>query len=313
MAVVMRGIKGSGVLDLVCAWYVKATHYTKAVNPSPGMSAIGCAFVSTNSITQGEQVGVLWGWLLGQGVKIQFAHRTFQWSNEARGMAAVHCVIVGFGRREWERRTIFECEHIQGEPHAVPAANINPYLVDGPDVALGNRRSPICRVPPISFGSMPNDGGNLLLSDDERLELIGDEPMARQWIRPFSGSVEFINNEVRWCLWLRDCSPSALRRMPRVARRIAAVKAHREKSDRPATRALAALPMIFGEDRQPIGQYLAIPKTSSERRQFIPIAVAPSTCIASTELFTIFPVESLYFGSCAQRCITLGFALLVVD
>lgn len=158
---VCRGLKGAGILDLVTAWYFKVAEYVRETK-------IGCALVSTNSIMQGEQVGVLWGWLLSRGIKIHFAHRTFRWSNEGRGMAAVHCVIVGFGAFEMPNKVIFEYDDVDGEPHAVLAANINPYLVDAPDVVLGSRRNPVCNVSEIRFGSMPNDGGNLLPSDTER-------------------------------------------------------------------------------------------------------------------------------------------------
>jgi len=159
------------VLDFVAGWYVKAALYIDGTDAR-------CALVATNSVTQGEQVGVLWGWLLAKGVHIHFAHRTFQWSNEARGVAAVHCVIIGFGFENRSPKSIFEYDDLAGKPHAVTAANINPYLVDVPDVVLPNRRTPICAVPPIAFGSMPNDGGHLLLSDAERNDLVAEEPAA---------------------------------------------------------------------------------------------------------------------------------------
>jgi hypothetical protein len=286
---VTRGIAGAGVLDFVAAWFVKAAAYIRG-------TGVRCALVATNSITQGEQVGVLWGWLLAQGVQIHFAHRTFQWSNEARGVAAVHCVIVGFGLEQRAPKTIFEYDDLAGEPHAVTVANINPYLVDAPDVALPNRRAPVCAVPPIAFGSMPNDGGHLLLSAEQRAALLAAEPAAEPWLRPFRGSEEFLNAVERWCLWLADCPPHELRRLPAVAARVAAVKAHRLASSRATTRALADTPSLFGEIRQPSGDYLAIPKTSSERRKFIPIAPVSGAVIASTELFTVPEASPYAFG-----------------
>jgi hypothetical protein len=261
---VCRGFKGAGVLDLVTAWYFKAAEYVRNTK-------IGCALVSTNSITQGEQVGVLWAWLLSHGVKIHFAHRTFRWSNEGRGMAAVHCVIVGFGAFDTLNKVIFEYDDVDGEPHAVPTGNINPYLVDAPDVVLGSRRNPVCNVSEIRFGSMPNDGGNLLLSDVDKNVLLAAEPAAAQWIRPFLSAEEFINRLPRWCLWLVDCPPNVLRKMPEVARRVAKVKEHRLASDRATTRNLAATPMLFGEVRQPRDAYVLIPRHSSERRRFVPM------------------------------------------
>lgn len=324
VAPLFAAIKGSGVLDYVAAWYVKAARYMQEKYTSPfkgeagrGMGEIAtltlphphpnpplegegrkvrAAFVSTNSITQGEQAGVLWGWLLNQGMHIHFAHRTFQWSNEARGMAAVHCVIIGFGAFDVEKKIIYEYEDIRGDAHAVAATNINPYLVDAPDAHLSNRRQPISHIPEIVFGNMPNDGGNLLMTDAEKNELLLKEPAAEKFIRPFMSAYEFINNEPRWCLWLLDVSPHELRQLPEISLRVHAVKQLREASNRPATRELAAFPTLFGEIRQPINRYLAIPKTSSERRNFIPIAFLDATCIASTELFTIDSATLYHFG-----------------
>ena len=179
------------MLDFVAAWYVKAASYIRGTQ-------IRCAFVSTNSIAQGEQVGVLWGWLLAQGIKIHFAHRTFQWSNEARGMAAVHCVIIGFAAFDTARKTIYAYDDVRSEPHALQAVNINPYLVAAADVALESRRTPICKVPTLLFGIMPNDGGNLLMSDDQMHSLLRAEPESKNRIRPFVEAEEFINGTKRW-------------------------------------------------------------------------------------------------------------------
>ena len=182
------------MLDFVAAWYIKAARYIQDTR-------IACAFVSTNSITQGEQVAVLWAEMLQRyGIKIHFAHRTFKWSNEASGKAAVHCVVVGFANFDTASKTIFEYADIAGEPLAIAARNINPYLVDAPDSILQNRRTPICNVPEVAFGNMPNDGGNLLMTDDEKNALLAIEPQAEKWIRPFLGAEEFINNIKRWCL-----------------------------------------------------------------------------------------------------------------
>jgi hypothetical protein len=257
---------------------------------------IRCAFVSTNSITQGEQVGVLWGELFRRGMKIHFAHRTFKWSNEAPGKAAVHCVIVGFGLEDEPRKRLFEYADIDGAAHERVADNINPYLVDAPDVALGNRREPLCRVPAMVFGSMPNDGGHLLLTNAERDELLADEPQAAPWLRPFLGAEEFINGIPRFCLWLKGIAPTELRGLPLVRARVEAVRAHRTASKRAATNKLAATPTLFGEIRQPTTRYLGVPKTSSERRNYIPIGFLEPDVIASTELQTV-PGASLFeFG-----------------
>jgi hypothetical protein len=175
---------------------------------------IDCALVSTNSITPGEQPGVLWNWLLGQGLKIRFVHRTFQGSNEARGMAAVHCVIVGFGYREPDRQTTFEYDEVRGEPQAIAAKNINPYLVDAPDVTLPSRQRPIWAAPDVGMGNKPIDDGNDLFNPEEKAEFLQREPQAARHFRRWLGADEFINGYERWCLWLGEGPPSELRRMP---------------------------------------------------------------------------------------------------
>jgi hypothetical protein len=258
------GVAGAGVLDLVSGWYFKAAAYISG-------TTIRCALVSTNSVTQGEQVGVLWGWLLAQGIKIHFAHRTFRWGNEGRGVAAVHCVIIGFGASDARRKIIYEYEDAASNPHAVAVRNINPYLVDAPDLVLQTRRNPICRVSEIRFGSMPNDGGSLLLTDTEKCDLLSAEPAAHQWVRAFLSAEEFINRTNRWCLWLVGCPPNVLRAMPLVAARMLAVSKHRLASDRTTTKRLAATPTLFGENRQPGGPYVLVPRHSSERRLFVPM------------------------------------------
>lgn len=290
LARVFRGVKGAGVLDFVAPWYRLAAEFM-ADNPK-----IKTGFVSTNSITQGEQVGVLWPDLLRRGVKIHFAHRTFQWSSEARGRAAVHCVIIGFGLYDIADKRLFDYTNIQSNAHEVRAKNINPYLVDAADTVLHNRTRPVSAVFPIVFGSMPNDDGNLLLTKDERDALIAREARAKLWIRPILGSVEFINHLERYCLWLKGISPQELRAMPTVLKRVDAVRTARSNSTRQTTIDLAATPSLFGEIRQPERRYLAIPKTSSETRAYIPMDFLEPTTIANTELFTIEDATNYEFG-----------------
>ena len=254
------------------------------------------AFVSTNSISQGEQVAPLWSWVFAQGVQIHFAHRTFRWSNEASGKAAVHCVIIGFGTEDISGKTIYEYENINGDPIALTAKNINPYLVDAPNVFLQKRSSPICAVPEIQRGSDATDDGNLLLNDEDRNALIQAQPEAAQWIRRFVMGNEFINNISRWCLWLEGISPAALRTMPAVSKRIAAVKTFRQSSKRAKTQQMADYPSSFGEPRQPKTRYLAIPKVSSERRDFIPIAFLEADVVAGDKIFTMPQANLFHFG-----------------
>ena len=224
-AAVFHDLKGFGVLDYVSAWYWKAAKYIQG-------HLIRVGFVSTNSITQGEQVGLLWAPLMHRfGIRLHFAHRTFRWSNEAKGVAAVHCIIIGFGTVEPVTRLIYEYEDIDGEPHLVPASNINAYLVDAPDVFLVNRNSPICPVPAMRFGSMPRDGGYLVLDETEKEQLLAMEPKVKPWLRPYTGAQEFINGYSRWCLWLIDANPAELRALPRVMERVESVRKFRLTSN----------------------------------------------------------------------------------
>ncbi len=254
------------------------------------------AFVSTNSITQGEQVGVLWGWLLAQGVHIHFAHRTFAWSNEARGKAAVHCVIVGFGLEDRPGKLIYEYDDIKAEPHAVPAANINPYLVDAPDVVLPRRSKPVCAVPEIGIGNKPIDDGNYLFSTAERDAFVAKEPAAAKWFRRWLGADEFLNGYERWCLWLGDTPPSELRAMPEAMKRVQAVKAFRAASKSPPTQKLAATPTRFHVENMPRAPYLVLPEVSSERRAFIPFGFEQPETLCSNLVKIAANATLLHFG-----------------
>jgi hypothetical protein len=294
---VFSGIDNAGLLDFVAAWYVKATLYMKQV-PRTGVEPARpiCAFVSTNSITQGEQVGVLWGWMLAQGVHIHFAHRTFSWSNEASGKAAVHCVIIGFELEDRPGKIIYEYDDIKGEPHAVAAKNINPYLIDGPDVVLPRRSNPICNVPQIGIGNKPIDDGNYLFTTEEKLAFISAEPASEKWFRRWMGAVEFLNGIDRWCLWLGDCPPAELRAMPEAMRRVQAVKSARLASKSPPTKKLADVPTRFHVEFMPSTPYLVIPEVSSERRDYIPLGYLPPEILASNKL-RLLPDAALWqFG-----------------
>jgi hypothetical protein len=244
---------------------------------------------------------VLWGWLLNQGLHIQFAHRTFQWQNEAPGKAAVHCVIVGFGVEAPSRqRRLFEYDDIQGPPHEVPATRINPYLVDAPDFVLPSRRTPISAIPRMNKGSEPTDGGNLLLSDDAKKHLLTIEPHAEKWIRPFVGADEFINGIPRWCLWLKDCPAAELKAMPHMLQRVAAVREMRLASKKPFTRERAATPSLFGEIRQPNEIYILVPRHSSERRRFVPIGFQNPEVIAGDSCLIVPDATPFHFGILAS-------------
>lgn len=283
-------IQGSGVLDYVAGWYIKSAKYIQNTK-------IKVAFVSTNSIVQGEQTSILWGQMLNKyNIKIHFAHRSFRWSNEAKGNAAVYCVIVGFADFDTNNKSIFEYEDINGEPHEIKAKNINPYLVDAIDAFIIKRRKPICQVPEISFGSMPNDGGNFLLTDIEKKEFLEIEPKAEQYIKPLISAHEFLNGHNRWCLWLKDANPSSLKELKEVSKRIEKVKKLREESSRLATQKLALFPTLFGEDRQPNDEYILIPRHSSENRKYIPLGFFDNKSIASDSCLAIADASLFHFG-----------------
>ena len=289
MGVVFAGVKGAGVLDYVTAWHMRAAEYIHG-------TSIRCAFVSTNSITQGEQPGVLWNELFRRGMKIHFAHRTFAWASEARGKAHVHVVILGFGGADVPVKRLYDYERDPEHPIQTIVRNISPYLVEGGDVVILSRSRPLCDVPEIVFGNMPNDGGHLLLSDEDRWAILARHPDAGKFIRRFVGSHEFINGELRWCLWLVEAAPSDLRDMPEVRRRIEAVREHRAASTRETTRKLAGNPALFGEIRQPTRQYLFVPSVSSENRRYIPLGFMHPSIIASN-LALMVPSATLYhFG-----------------
>ncbi len=290
MARVFHDLKGYGILDYVAAWYLKAARYMQG-------SSVRTAFVSTNSITQGEQVGILWGELLNKyHIKINFAHRTFKWSNEGRGMAAVHCVIIGFAPFDVNDKRIWDYEKLDSDAHELKARNINPYLVDAPDTLLTNRSNPICKVPAMRFGSMPRDGGSLIFTDAEAKEFLRIEPAAEKWLRPYTGAQEFLNGDMRWCLWLLDAPPSELRNLPQTLARIDAVRKFRLESKASTTRKFAETPTLFCQIAQPETDYLLIPRVSSERRKYIPIGFMNQTVIANDQVLTISGATLFHFG-----------------
>ena len=278
--------KNIGNMDYVCGWYLKSAQMIKA-NP-----VIKAALVSTNSITQGEQVANLWKPLFEQyGIHFDFAYRTFRWDSEADIKAHVHCVILGFSISGNSAKHIY-----LSDAQTIPASNINGYLMDAPDIWIDSRSKPLCDVPEMVFGSMANDGGNLILSEEERDILVNKHPQIEPFIYMFLGAEEFINNKKRYCLWLVNCPPSVTRSCPPVLERIENVRNLRAQSSRPGTRKMADYPMLFGENRQPDSKYLLVPRVSSERRRYVPIGFLNSEVIAS-DAVQIIPNATLYhFG-----------------
>jgi len=282
---------GSGVLDYVTGWYMKAAKYIQGAKTK-------VAFVSTNSIVQGEQTSILWGNLLHKyNIKIHFAHRTFKWRNEASGNAAVYCVIVGFANFDTTNKSIFEYEDIKGEAHEVKVKNINPYLVDARDILIEKRFHSICNAPVIKFGNQPIDGGWLILDEQEKQAALQKEPFIEKFIRRYYGSEEFINGRIRYCLWIEEnFNPSELRKSKFIMERLKNVRQFRLESDRKATQELAQLPSQFAFKSHEEGDYIIIPSVSSERRKYIPMGFMPANTIASN-LCLIIPKGTLYhFG-----------------
>ena len=279
---------GAGDLDYVCCWYKKAFDTINS-------SETRCAFVSTNSVTQGSSVANLWKPLFADGMHFDFAWRTFKWANETsdkKNMATVHCVIIGFSATESSKPKII----FVNEDEKIEAKNINGYLLDMPNVFIESRTKPICDVSLMNKGSMPADDGNLIITDQEYNGFINKEPESKKFIREFLGAEEFLNNKKRYCLWLVNTTPAELRKMPIVMKRIESVKAARAASKREATRNLAAYPYLFAENRQPETDYIAIPEVSSEKRNYIPIGFMSADVICSNKL-QIIPNATLYeFG-----------------
>lgn len=277
--------KNIGNMDYVTGWYKKAQEMM-VVNPD-----LRAALVSTNSITQGEQVANLWKPLMEAGVHIDFAWRTFIWDSEANQKAHVHCVIIGFsiGSQNHQRR-IFDGETI------INASNINGYLVAADNVFIDNRNRPICDVPEIGMGNQPIDGGNYLFKDNEKDEFVKIEPEAEKYFKRWYGSDEFINRRPRWCLWLGDANPMELIRLPECLKRIENVREFRLSSSRASTIKLADRPTRFQTENMPKGHYIVIPEVSSQRRQYVPMGYMDDSVFCSNKV-RLMPDASLYhFG-----------------
>lgn len=277
--------KTAGKIDYVSGWYFKAAQLMQGTN-------IRTAFVSTNSITQGEQVAGVWKPLYDRfHVHIDFAHRTFIWDSEASLKAHVHCVIVGFSiALNTKKRILYSSDRFQ------IVDNINPYLVDAPDIFVESRNKPICDIPEMLKGSSPVDGGNLLLNDEERRLLIEVEPSSLKYIKQFLGAKEYIHNTLRWCLWLEGVLPSDINHMPMVKKRIADTKEFRLGSSKAATRKYADYPTRFMELRQPKTDYILVPRHSSENRRYIPFGFLSPDIICG-DANSMIPNATLYhFG-----------------
>lgn len=284
VAEIFKNIKNYGNIDYVGCWYIKAANYMKN-------TSIETALVSTNSICQGEQTTILWKDMLNNGININFAHRTFRWDSEASLKAHVHCIIIGFSYKLRDKRVIYDNGKFN------ETKNINAYLVDAPNVLIDSRSNPICNVSKADFGSMPNDNGFLSdYSKEQVLEINTKYPESENMFKLFIGATEFLHKKERYCLWLKGISPTLIKKVPPVYEAVEKVKELRNNSNREATRKLADIPMLFGEIRQPDGDYLVIPCHSSEKRRYIPVGYVDKNVICSNANILV-PNANLYsFG-----------------
>lgn len=281
---IFNGWKNAGNLDYVCCWHKKAADLMQGTE-------IRSALVSTNSVSQGESVANLWKPLFQLGVHIDFAYRTFRWDSEASSKAHVHCVIIGFSIAPNKNK-----KFLYTGDRAQIVQNINGYLLDADNVFVESRSKPICDVPEIGIGNKPIDGGNYLFTKEEMEQFINDEPQSQQYFKPWYGSQEFINRCPRYCLWLGDCSPNELRKMPACMRRVEAVREMRLSSKSAGTVKLADKPTRFHVENMPTGTYVVIPEVSSERRKYIPMGFMTPDILCSN-LVKIVPDATLYhFG-----------------
>lgn len=321
MSLVFNGVKNAGVLDYVCAWYLKASQYLNL--PQSPLSKVGgftvnssqssinsptlkeglgvvktrCAFVSTSSISQGEQVGVLWQELYTKyNIKIHFAHRTFSWSNEAKNNAGVHCVIIGFGLENIENKRLFSYENIKGEASEIKVKNINPYLVEGNDLIVLKKKKPISNIPSTIYGNKVVDGGFYLFTEEEKQEFINSEPKSIHYFKPILSGNEFLNGKNRWVLYLKNINPSEIKNLKKITERINLVKEYRLKSSKQQTREMAHYPTMFAEERQPNSDFLLIPRTSSENRKYIPFGFYSKNFIVNDSCIAVPNADLFLFG-----------------
>ena len=289
--------KKSGLMDFVTNWFIIAAQF---------VGEYGCrsGFVSTNSITQGEQTALLWGELNKHDISIAYAHRPFKWSNEASGKAAVHVVIVGLVKgRIQAKKPLYTYETPISPPKKTLAGNINPYLIDASDLIIGTRHNPLSPgLPPMFFGSMPRDNGHLSkISQVEADTIRTNDPIATKYLHKLIGSDELINGKPRFCLWLEDAAPQDLRNSPELARRIEAVSAMRLASKAASTREAAKISHLFVQRAQPKTSFIAVPAVSSENRIYVPMDYVSPEVIASNALLTVPDADLSVFAILMSR------------
>jgi hypothetical protein len=290
MELVWGDIDGTGVLDYVTAWYKRAAEYIHH-------TCIPVAFVSTNSITQGEQVGALWPPLFQRyGLKIHFGHRTFAWESEARGKAHVHVVIIGFGAFDTGNKRIYDYSDDGDKATVSTAGNISPYLIAGSDIAIVSRSNPICQVPTCNYGSKPTDGGHLIIEEEDRKEFLQANPDAKKFIRPLLCAEDYLYSVPRWCLWLVDASPAEFRFIIGIKKRVEAVRDFRLASKKAPTREMANQPTVFAEVRQPTSRFMVVPQHTSETRHYVPFGYFSPNHIVHNSCSAIPNATLWHFG-----------------
>ena len=287
---IWHGVKGTGLLDYVSAWYRRAAEYIKGTR-------IAVGFVSTNSIMQGEQPGVLWAELFSKWhIKIHFGHRTFTWESERRGKAHVHVVIVGFAAFDVQEKRITDYDADEKTPVISVVSNISPYLVEANDFALPSRTVPICEVPPVIYGNKPADGGHLIIEPQDYRSFLAANPTAAPYVRPLVCAEEYLHGLQRYCLWLADAPPHIILNNPGVKERVEAVKDFRLKSRKVPTRDAANRSTLFAEIRQPSRTYILIPRHSSETRRYVPFGYFKAKTIVHDSCTAIPDADIYHFG-----------------
>jgi len=292
---IFKGVKKSSNLDYVSCWFKKSLEYISGTK-------IESALVSTNSICQGEQVATLFKELYGLGLRVNFAHRTFKWSNEAARNAQVYVIIVGYALHDRDRKVIYEYEHANSVAVPVEVRNINPYLVDAADKYVEDRRAPISDVPPMSFGSKPNDGGNLLFDSKDEVDIfLKENPKAGKFVKKLHSGREFLNGAQKYCLWFKDASPKDIKESKGLYERVLRVKKHRLASTKEATRKLAENPTSFAEMRQPSKNYILVPATTSENREYMPFGYVRGDEIINNTCFSLETDDKYIFGVISSK------------
>ena len=290
MGIVSNKLSNNGKLDYVAAWYLLAAKFIKNTK-------IKVAFVSTNSICQGEQVGILWNELLiNLNIYIHFAHRTFNWKNDAKGNAAVHCIIIGFSNFDTKDKYIFDYHDINGEPEKYKAKNISPYLIDAPNIIVSKTRLPICNTPNMIRGNIPYDDGNLLFDEEEKNEAIIKEPSISKYIKKYGGAYEMLNNKWRYCLWLKNISPAELLKSKIIINKIKKCQEFRESSKTISVYSKASTPYLFGDIRQPKSKYILFPRVSSNRRRYLPLDYFDNDVILADSAYGLPNADLYMFG-----------------